>query len=348
METLYEVLALTSEAALFIKEGRVDYANAAARRLLGDGCAGCQADSLFRMELSQPLSGMSLADTVCNGENLLLRVSPLADGRLVFLEKQEEPPTLFSDGFLFYLRSHLMTLGLAADSIRPRAEDLGDTELLNTLARLTHSYYTLMRLTENAALARREYDPDTPFSTAELDLSLLCHAVLDAAEEHFPAVAFRREIPSGLRLVADARLLRLLLFNLISNALLHAQPHTVCLSVFEGKERTILSVSDDGCGIPEEELSTVFCRCRQAFRLDSAGQGIGFGLSAARSITQLHGGSLLIESREQVGTTVRAAISRSLQVNSLNCGNELCTMRDVLLGLADCLPEDCFRETFMD
>ena len=182
----------------------------------------------------------------------------------------------------------------------------------------------------------------------ELDLALLCHSVLDAAEDAFPAFLLRRELPDTLRLNADPKLLKLLLFNLLSNALIHARPTLIQLRLRESGDRVLLSVSDNGCGIPAEALSTVFERYRYDFGLSQMGRGAGLGLSAARAAAQLHGGMLLLESREDQGTLVQASLSRRCSATRMQMDSDLCSMRDLLLGLADCLPLSCFEGKYLD
>jgi signal transduction histidine kinase len=66
-----------------------------------------------------------------------------------------------------------------------------------------------------------------------------------------------------------------------------------------------IEVSDSGNGIPEEHLNHVFERF---YRVDASRSrsdgGTGLGLSICRSICEVHGGSILIASRLNEGTTV--------------------------------------------
>lgn len=348
-DTICELLALSDEAALFTRQGNIVFANRAARRVLGEDCLGRRCDELLHLEGGfSPFRGC-LADIRIRGESFLLRSNRFADGRLIFLNRQQEAPAQLNDAFLYCLRSSLMSLGVAADSLRPLAEDEGREDVLQTLAGLTHSYFRLLRLTENVSLVRSLMEQTVPLCASELDLSLLCHAALDAVEEHLPKAPLEREIVSGIRMAGDARLLRLLLFNLVSNAALHAHASTIRVSLTRGHDRLLLKVQDDGVGIPEEELSTVFSHYRQNVGTPEAGSGAGFGLSAARAAAQLHGGTLLLESHEGRGTTVCAALSGAMPgVGILRAESALCTMRELLLGLADCLPESCFREEYLD
>ena len=77
-------------------------------------------------------------------------------------------------------------------------------------------------------------------------------------------------------------------------------------------------------------------------------RGAGLGLSAARGIAQLHGGTLLLESRPDQGTLVQVSFSRRSVATRMQMDSDLCSMRDLLLGLADCLPLSCFEGKYLD
>ena len=112
----------------------------------------------------------------------------------------------------------------------------------------------------------------------------------------------------------------------------------------------ILSVSDDGCGIAEEAMGTVFERYRDAFALDAMGRGAGLGLSAVRAIAREHGGTLMLESRAGSGTSARVSLARRISPTTLGtAGVELSSgMSRLLVGLADCLSPECFDGKYLD
>ncbi|MEV4254328.1 ATP-binding protein, partial [Spirillospora sp. NPDC049652] len=86
-----------------------------------------------------------------------------------------------------------------------------------------------------------------------------------------------------------------LLGNLLDNAERYADG-TVAVSVSSSGGFAVLTVQDDGPGIPEADRERVFARFT---RLDSARSrhagGTGLGLAIAREIAQAHGGSLVVE-----------------------------------------------------
>ena len=137
-----------------------------------------------------------------------------------------------------------------------------------------------------------------------------------------------------------------LVMNLLSNALLHARGCTrIVLSLHETRDQAVLSVDDDGCGISPGGLRTVFDRYRHGFDLSGMANGAGLGLTAVREIARVHGGTLLLESREGSGTAVRVSLSRKLSplVSVQDAGPAWeRSYNSILTGLADCLPLSAF------
>ena len=78
--------------------------------------------------------------------------------------------------------------------------------------------------------------------------------------------------------------------------------------------------------------------------------GAGLGLTAARSVARLHGGTLLLESRRDRGTTVRVSLSRRLSAGRLSGGQSVWEsgMLGILTARADSLPDDCYTEQYLD
>jgi len=105
---------------------------------------------------------------------------------------------------------------------------------------------------------------------------------------------------------ADSAKLQQSLVNIIHNAIKFTPPGgTVTISGERSGAMLKLVVSDTGIGIPKAELDLVvrpFHRQRPAY--DSRYQGVGLGLPFAKTIIELHGGKLSINSVEGSGTTV--------------------------------------------
>jgi signal transduction histidine kinase len=100
-------------------------------------------------------------------------------------------------------------------------------------------------------------------------------------------------------LTADKKLLQQLLWNLILNALQAMEPGgRLAVSTSAADGSVSVSIRDTGRGIPERDRMNVF----KPF-FTTKHQGTGLGLTISRRIVEQHGGSLLLESVENGGTT---------------------------------------------
>ncbi len=103
---------------------------------------------------------------------------------------------------------------------------------------------------------------------------------------------------------ADAKRLRQILFNLLSNAIGFSAPgQTVTLAALRRGEEMVFKVSDQGRGISHEVIAHVFDRFHSN-TIGSRHRGVGLGLSIVKSFVELHGGRVLIDSAPGDGTAV--------------------------------------------
>ena len=105
----------------------------------------------------------------------------------------------------------------------------------------------------------------------------------------------------SLEVEADMRLLECILFNLLGNSIKHTSPEgEITVSVQQEGADAILTVKDNGEGIPREKLPYIFDRFYQAGKHTS---GTGIGLALVKGIAELHGGSVSVESAPGEGAT---------------------------------------------
>jgi signal transduction histidine kinase len=102
--------------------------------------------------------------------------------------------------------------------------------------------------------------------------------------------------------------------NLISNALKFTSPGgTVTVRTEANREMIVFEVEDDGPGIPEDQLERIFERFHQVDGSSSREQGgTGLGLSLARELARLHGGTVTVRSALGLGSIFRAELPRDL------------------------------------
>ena len=120
-------------------------------------------------------------------------------------------------------------------------------------------------------------------------------------------VTFKRKLPNhAIFIEVDEDKMTQVLYNIISNALKYSpEGGQVTFSIKEEESRIIVSVKDQGVGIPKENIGKIFDRF---YRVDKARTrklgGTGLGLAIAKEMVNAHGGSIWASSEEGKGTTI--------------------------------------------
>jgi signal transduction histidine kinase len=111
----------------------------------------------------------------------------------------------------------------------------------------------------------------------------------------------RNQIPEDLVLNGDPNLLRVVYDNVLSNAVRYGQEGgDIVLGAQQRADEVILTVRNDGEGIPPEKMALLFKKFSRLDSSEHAGKrGTGLGLYICREIVEKHGGEMWAES--QVG-----------------------------------------------
>ena len=346
-----QLLSLSNEAAIFVRHSKIAYANAAAELVLGRGCAGSSVRTALGPELAGAQAASFVADVPIGGKRYAVRVSPAGDGQAYFLSPADiEPPTL-DDDMISAMRSILMSINLSCTLGRARVEQLGDDELNKCFIGTTRAYYMLTRILSNTSMLAGLIAGTFPFQATSIDLTELCLSIVASVREIFSEVELRTNFPQEAVVYGDRALLQQAILNLLSNCFGHASGLScVSISLLDCSDRVVLSVTDDGCGIEQAVINSVFNKpCNEEpLRIS---RGARTGLDLVRAVAQRHKGSVIIESRPERGTTVRLSLSKGILPASafFSHGQSYSLPHTALYtGLADCLPEDYFKAAFHD
>ncbi len=136
----------------------------------------------------------------------------------------------------------------------------------------------------------------------QLDLVSLAEEVTQAVEPLFDQKGQRLElnVPGSLVMVGDPKRLAQVLLNLLHNAHAHTPAGTIVRLSIRSNGDVEVCVSDNGPGIPTEELPKVFDRF---YRGGSAGAA-GLGLATCKALVELHGGKIWAGYSPSGGTQV--------------------------------------------
>ena len=146
----------------------------------------------------------------------------------------------------------------------------------------------------------------------EVDVDDVLMAVLKrfTAQAQRKGIALNLGAPALAAIVADRFSLERMLGNLVDNAIRYTPPRgKVTLAAYAATDGVVLEVTDTGIGMSPERLTMV----SQPFAFRDASltrdrDGAGLGLAIARTIAELSGGRLAIDSRPGLGTTVAISL----------------------------------------
>ncbi|MBH9968027.1 MULTISPECIES: cell wall metabolism sensor histidine kinase WalK [Rossellomorea] len=166
----------------------------------------------------------------------------------------------------------------------------------------------MIRLVNDLLQLSKMDSKDYRFNKDWIDFILLFHGIIDRFEMTKNLnVTFERYLPDDALFVEiDTDKITQVLDNIISNALKYSpEGGTITFNVKENNGFIEISVSDQGLGIPKENLDKVFERF---YRVDKARSrqmgGTGLGLAIAKEMITAHGGDIWATSVEGKGTTI--------------------------------------------
>lgn len=120
--------------------------------------------------------------------------------------------------------------------------------------------------------------------------------------------------PAEVTVWADRDKIIQVLTNLISNAFKFTEKGRIEIGVTESKNEVIVSVTDSGRGIAEQDIGKLFQKFQQFGRMPGPGdKGTGLGLAICKGLLDLHGSHLQVESTLGKGSRFSFALSKSAQ-----------------------------------
>lgn len=222
----------------------------------------------------------------------------------------------FSYSVAHDLRSPLKNIAALTDHLHHLASERNDAEALAFTERITKGANRMIDLVDD--LLRFSQTNTRELEPAPVKLrSLVEQAISDQVpEERRPQVHL--DMQPDTEVLADAPMIKVVLHNLLSNALKFSRtqdaPRIVVAHRHE-EDRNVISVSDNGVGFDPQHRDQVFGAFKRLHHADQF-EGTGVGLAIVHRIVSKHGGQVWAESTPGQGTTIHFALPRTHTTSS--------------------------------
>jgi two-component system sensor histidine kinase SenX3 len=241
-------------------------------------------------------------------------------GFLVRELRRSEQHDSFINAVTHELKTPVASIRLHLETLQRR--DLPEAQKQDFYRLMLSDTDRLTETVEQVLRAGRAGDRKAGREKSAVDFRQLVRECIEAARarHHLPPEALHYEESSsngaGPRVLGSEEDLRTAVFNVLDNAVKYSGDHVVVrvrLNMPDEK-RIVLSVQDQGVGVPADDLKSIFKRFyRVSDRSLGRVKGTGLGLFIVKSIAQKHGGKVFAESEgEGKGTTITMELPRSI------------------------------------
>jgi two-component system sensor histidine kinase KdpD len=196
------------------------------------------------------------------------------------------------------LRTPLTAISASASSLIEFGSDI-DGETSRTLLKgIIEECDRLNRFTANLLELSRLQAGEEAISAQVLSVNDVVRSVVQRLRQRFKGRKINiKPLEPDVLVMADTALFELAVANIVQNALIYSAPN---LPVLIESERIglscVLTVTDQGCGIPAIDQQRVFERFYRVRRSEASPQGSGLGLAIARGFVEALGGEIMLES----------------------------------------------------
>lgn len=250
----------------------------------------------------------SINDMRANLQSSFDTVKQYKDEIEIALEKERELSSLqrqFVSMVSHEFRTPLAIIDAQAQRLKRRRARITEDKVDELVGKIRSAVSRLTDLMESILSSSRLEDGRIHYEFAPCDIATLlreiCGSYRELARKH-RIVDDVDGLPSTI--TADEKLLRQVFSNLLSNAVKYSSEGTTVSLEARSSDTNeiIITVRDQGVGIPEAEVEKLFQRFFRAST--SAGiPGTGIGLHLVKQFIEMHGGKINVESEKGVGST---------------------------------------------
>lgn len=226
-------------------------------------------------------------------------------------------------------RTPLNVIHASAELLEKRAHHMSEEKKSLLLQKIQVSGQYMNRLLDDVLIYSQAESGELKYSAALIDLELFCKGLI--AEHQFSngskhAINFTRQGKSPSTCL-DARLLRQILDNLLTNALKYSPPNgAVNMELNCESDKITFRIRDQGIGIPPEDQHRLFEPFYRAKNVKTL-PGTGLGLAIVKKAVEVLEGAITVESEVGVGTTFTVILPIKNWVKDKNKKPEIIAMQ---------------------
>ena len=176
------------------------------------------------------------------------------------------------------------------------------------VGRIEKESIRMSTLVEDLLLLAR-LDQSREMAQEPVDLNALLTEAVASAKAAGPNHLIELSLPSAeVFILGDSQRVHQVVANLLANARTHTPDNSqIKVALEQGVAETVISVSDNGPGLSEDDQERIFERFFRAdpSRARTSGEGSGLGLSIVDAVMQAHGGYVSVQSKLGAGATFK-------------------------------------------
>ena len=211
------------------------------------------------------------------------------------------------------LRTPLTSIAGFAETLETTWSELGEPEISEFLSIISNQALYLGELVEDILVIPRLDAGRLRMYPELFDLSDLIHAVGAGLGNGGMASNVSVSLPGGVRVWGDPKRASQVVRNLLENAAKYGGDQ-VLVEGFPYGDHFIVVVSDNGPGVPDENVNSIFEHFEQLSKGDSrSSTGLGLGLPIARKLARAMGGDVWYERRFPTGSRFCFSITQTAE-----------------------------------
>ena len=185
---------------------------------------------------------------------------------------------------------------------------VGEENTKELVGRIEKESIRMSTLVEDLLLLAR-LDQSREMVQEPVDLNALLTEAVASAKAAGPNHLIELSLPSAeVFILGDSQRVHQVVANLLANARTHTPDNSqIKVALEQGVAETVISVSDNGPGLSEDDQERIFERFFRAdpSRARTSGEGSGLGLSIVDAVMQAHGGYVSVQSKLGAGATFK-------------------------------------------